>query len=119
MRRKTQSYIKTNPQTVKINDGIISPNGKVVVQTPLGQINTNPKDYLIATPSPNELLQKNVQQVSQFMIDDTKIVTTLQMITKAVEKSTQDIVKAVSANKDVYLNQRKVGEMFNINNQRV
>lgn len=120
----SQTYVKQNPKVVNkknetINDGIISPNGKVVVQTPLGQINTNPKDYLIATPSPNELLQKNVQQVSQFMIDDTKIVTTLQMVTKAVEKSAQDIVKAVSANKDVYMNQRKVGEVFNINNQRV
>lgn len=121
MKRKTESYIKTNPQSLKsMNDGMISPRGNIVIKTPEGQIMPNPKDYLIATTNPNSLLSKNPSQnITQYLIDDTKIISTMEMVRKAVEQSTVEIVKAVSQNKDVNLNGRKVGEMINMSNNRI
>jgi len=109
-----------NKSAQDINDGMISPRGNIVIKTPEGQIMPNKKDYLIATTNPNSLLSKNpAQNVTQYLIDDTKIVSTMEMVRKAVEQSTVEIVKAVSQNRDVNLNGRKVGEMINMSNNRI
>jgi len=122
----TKGYVERHKEQVKtentqtMNDGMISPRGNIVIKTPEGQIMPNPKDYLIATTNPNSLLSKNSSQnITQYLIDDTKIVSTMEMVRKAVEKSTEEIVKAVSQNRDVNLNGRKVGEMINMSNNRI
>lgn len=109
-----------NKNIKSMNDGMISPRGNIVIKTPEGQIMPNPKDYLIATTNPNSLFSKNPSQnITQYLIDDTKIISTMEMVRKAVEQSTVEIVKAVSQNKDVNLNGRKVGEMINMSNNRI
>lgn len=109
-----------NKNIQSMNDGMISPRGNIVIKTPEGQIMPNKKDYLIATTNPNSLLSKNPSQsITQYLIDDTKIVSTMEMVRKAVEQSTVEIVKAVSQNREVNLNGRKVGEMINMSNNRI
>ena len=122
----TKGYVERHKEQVKtentqtMNDGMISPRGNIVIKTPEGQIMPNPKDYLIATTNPNSLLSKSPSKnITQYLIDDTKIVSTMEMVRKAVEKSTEEIVKAVSQNRDVNLNGRKVGEMINMSNNRI
>ena len=43
----------------------------------------------------------------------------MEMVKKAVEQQTIEIVKAFSQNRDVNLNGRKVGEMINMSNNRI
>lgn len=121
MKNKTEAYIKKNPKSIeKIQDGMISPNGNIVIKTPIGDILPNAKDYIITTTNPSALLSNNASQnITQYLIDETKMVSTMEMVKKAVEQQTIEIVKAVSQNRDVNLNGRKVGEMINMSNNRI
>jgi hypothetical protein len=123
--KTTDTFLKrdstqTNLSPSKINDGMISPNGNIVIKTPIGDILPNAKDYIITTTNPSALLSNNASQnITQYLIDETKMVSTMEMVKKAVEQQTIEIVKAVSQNRDVNLNGRKVGEMINMSNNRI
>jgi len=104
----------------ELNDGMISPQGNIVIKTPVGDILPNLKDYIITTTNPSALLSNNASQnITQYLIDETKMVSTMEMVKKAVEQQTIEIVKAFSQNRDVNLNGRKVGEMINMSNNRI
>jgi hypothetical protein len=104
----------------EIQDGMISPQGNIVIKTPVGDILPNVKDYIITTTNPSSLLSNNASQnITQYLIDETKMVSTMEMVKKAVEQQTIEIVKAFSQNRDVNLNGRKVGEMINMSNNRI
>lgn len=102
----------------KVNDSIISPSGKVMISTPEGRIAPNPKDYLITTTNPSSLMQKG-NVINQYTINETKIVDTLTLVQKEIAKSTETIVKAVLANKDVYIGYKKISETIAMNNSRI
>jgi len=123
--KTTDTFLKrdstqTNLSPSNIDDGMISPKGNIVIKTPVGDILPNVKDYIITTTNPSSLLSNNASQnITQYLIDETKMVSTMEMVRKAVEQQTLEIVKAVSQNRDVNLNGRKVGEMINMSNNRI
>lgn len=41
---------------IALNDGVVDPNGGIVLSTPKGQIKTNKDDYIVATTDPASLL---------------------------------------------------------------
>jgi hypothetical protein len=84
---------RVGSQIGKIQDGVISPQGTIMISTPKGQIATNPGDSVIATTNPSSVLGGGNGSAN----------------TKALESKMDKIIDLLSKGGNVYMDGRKVG----------
>jgi len=84
---------RVSSQIGKVQDGVISPQGVIMISTPRGQIATNPGDSVIATSNPSSVLNGGNSSIN----------------TKAVEAKLDKLIELFSKGRGIYLNGRQIG----------
>lgn len=92
----TEGYQKAKEEVQKqigsVQDGVISPQGAIMISTPKGQISTSPGDSIIATTNPGSLMGGSQS-------------TDLKEISSKLDK----LIEVISKGGNVYMDGRKMG----------
>lgn len=95
---------------LRVNDSVISPQGKVMISTPEGMIRPNIKDSIITTTNPEALLNGG---------GDLNIRKELAQLTMEVKRGNDMITNAIRENKNIYINSTKLTETMNKYNNKL